>query len=478
MKRSRFWDVKNLILFVVFAVLSCGRAGTRFDSRTYRIPWPSDTDGALALRDVEISTLRDPEQFSGDAARVLVEPGDGGGSLAGSTPSGRYVVTRSGVMVPADYVTMQAVTAYAHVERLRAMDLSLGVGSVLSYPLSLGVEVQVNSYGQRAKNNAIYDAKLDSLLLVPYDQGGLPIALNGGVLAHEHFHFLFQRLVMSHVREPLAQTSCSGGTVVAGGGAVVAAAGSSGSAAVSARKSVATAADDEATTPTLTESWGADNGSTELAADRVAKTAAAIPPRVYNSYVLRGLNEGFADFYGWLYSNDVSFLAKSLPDQDDMRRLDSEPDRLPAETLIRRLLVDNFAPDQILPEATRAHNAYTLGTTYARYLRQLVDDLVASGRTRDDSKKLVAQAMLAVLPEIGARMETTYETAMLDPNFVVSRLLAHLPPLTKAICASFDDVRAPEASFVRPAACEAFVAPTTAPKADRALPKSTAGAAR
>jgi hypothetical protein len=426
---------------LVLAAASCGQPEDRFESATYRLPWRA-ADGVVALQDVEIKTLRDPRSFSGDVARILVEPGDGGTGLAGSEPQGRYVRSRSGVLVPADFVTMQAVTAYAHVEKLRSLDESVGASGVLAYPLSLGVEVHVMSYGQRAKNNAIYDAKLDSLLLVPYERGGLPIALNPGILAHEHFHFLFQRLVMSHVRDRVTQTTCSGGVVASGGEG-------------EAKPSVSRAADEEAKMPTLTESFG----ERPERVDKVAKTAAGIPARVYNAYVLRGLNEGFADFYGWLYSNDPSFLAKSLPEEDDMRRLDMDPDRLPAENLVRRQLVDYFNPEAILPEVTRAHNAYSLGSTYARALRQMVEELVSSGRSVEESRLLVARAVIAVLPELGAWMEKSYETEFISPNFVLSRLLVRLPTLTAGMCSSLEELRAPEAGYAAPAACQVALPP-------------------
>lgn len=419
--------MKSLILLLVFAVLSCARPGSHLSSNIYRLPWPSSA-GEFSLQDVEVSTLSDPEHFSGSSARVLVEPGDGGSTLAGSPPRGRFVRTSSGVLVPADYVTMQAVTAYAHVERLRAVDASVGADGVLSYPLSLGVEVHVMSDGQAASNNAVYDSKLDSLLLVPYDQGGLPIALNGGVLAHEHFHFLFQKLVLSHVHDTSSQTSCSGAVP-------------------------------EKVAATFPDSSSEEGSGLRNNDDLVEKTARGIPPRTYNAYVLRGMNEGFADFYGWLYSSDDSFLAKSLVDQDYMRRLDSPSGRLPSENLIRRLLVDNFHPAAILPEVVRAHNAYSLGSIYARYLRQLVNDLVASGRTIADARVLVARALIASLPEIGAQLDSTYENGFLSPNFALSRLLTHLPPLTREVCASLEDVHAADSAYVRPSACDAFQPP-------------------
>jgi len=425
-KRSRLWSAKSLILLLVLAAFSCGRPGSHYSASVYRLPWPG-ADGAVSLQDVEVSTLSDPEHFSGSAAHILVEPGDGGSTLAGAQPRGRLVRTSADVLVPADYVTMQAVTAYAHTERLRSLDASVGADGVLGYPLSLGVEVHVMSYGQPSSNNAVYDSKLDSLLLVPYTESGLPLSLNPGVLAHEHFHFLFQRLVLSHVHDAASQTSCNG----AAPPQVAATNPESG-------KVAATFPDSE---------------------DLVEKTARGIPARTYNAYVLRGLNEGFADFYGWVYSADDSFLAKSLPEQEEMRRLDSPPGRLPSENLIRRLLVDYFHPEAILPDVVRAHNAYALGSIYARYLRHLVDDLVSSGSTLAEARLLVTRAVIAALPEIGAQLDGTYESGFLSPNFALSRILTHLPPLTRPVCESLEGVHAADSGYARPQACDTFSPP-------------------
>ena len=194
--------------------------------------------------------------------------------------------------------------------------------------------------------------------------------------------------------------------------------------------------------------------------DRVAKTAEAIPASVYNAYLLRGLNEGFADFYGWVYSSDVSFLAKSLPEQYEVRRLDVDPGRLPSEALLRRLLVDNFHPESILSEAVRAHNAYSLGTVYARYLKRVVDDLVSSGRSMADARLLVARAVVATLPELGLKMESVYEREFVSPNSLIAMLAAHLPPLTSSICLSIEGVHASEPGYVKPSQCDAY-SPTT-----------------
>lgn len=443
MKRSRLSDTKFLTLVAALLassiVASCGKPGDRYGSSTYRIPWPSAT-GAMSLQNVEIPTLSDPEHFSGSSAQILVEPGDGGGTLAAARPVGRYVKTSSGVLVPVDYVTIQAVTAYAHQERLREVDTSVGVVDVLSWPLSIGIDVHLMSFDQVSTNNAVYDAKLNSLLLVPYDEGDLPISLNPGILAHEHFHFIFQKIVMSRVHDSSSQTSCAGGVAV---GAVDRAD----------SRADNRADNQKATSPAKDER--ADNET------QLEKTAAGMPAKTYNAFVLRAMNEGFADFYGWLYAHDDSFLAKSLPDQDEMRRLDRVAGRLPPESLVRRLLVDNFHPDKILPEVVRSHNAYVLGTVYARFLRHLAAQLEVGGLSPSDARLMVARALMASLPAIADLVTSTYENGYLSPNAVLKPLLANLPALSKDGCASLTQFRAPEASFVMPAACAAATTTST-----------------
>lgn len=414
MKRS------SLTLVLALVLASCGRPNSSSD--VYRLPWP-DESGEIALRDVRISTLSDPQHFSGSAARILVEPGDGGTTIVGAKPVGRFERSASGVMIPSDWFTMEATTTYAHIEKLRAIDERAGAGSALSYPLSVGVETSVTSYGQSSTNNALYDPKLNSLLIVPYNEGDLPIDLNPGILAHEHFHFIFQRIVLSRVKDDGLQTSCQGATV---------------DAAVTAQPETSKTTD-----------------------EKIAATAKAMPPHVYNAYVLRAMNEGFADFYGWLYSNDDSFVSKSLPSQYFARTLSVESGRIDNEGLIRTHLVDYFHPDQILPDAARAHNAYTIGTVYARFLRRIAQELEDAGTAPDEARFVVARALISSLSTVADAAATQYETAFLSPNVFLSSFVSGLPSLSKAMCTSIDEFHADDATYSRPAACAADPDPTT-----------------
>ena len=443
-----------IVACIVLSALSgCGRPGDGGASSVYRIPWPTagaegsgaENKGALKLQDIEIRTLTDPEHFSGATAQILVEPGDGGGKLSGTLPVGRYIRTSSGVNIPSDYSTLQAVTVYAHQERLHDLDAQAGAAESLSWPLSLGLDVRIVSADGTVRNNAVYDSKLDSLLIVPYSEKYLPISMSPGILAHEHFHFIFQKIVMSRVPDGGLQTSCRSGIAPA-------------------ENESEDGSGGDSDNQLVFKNDGTSNGTKiDSKVSRLQKTAQAMPPRVYNAYLLRAMNEGFADYWGWLYSQDDSFLAKSLPSEKESRRLDYGPGRLPTERLIRTLLVDREKPDAIISESRRAHGAYILGTQYARFLRSLAGDLVKTGLPISEARLAVARALVKTLPLIAEQVFAGYLTKFMDPNALLKPLLENLPPLSREVCLRVNDFYSPMNAYVKPKPCEKFslVTPVT-----------------
>ncbi len=449
MKLSSSRDVKCLIALLLAAVAlnlaSCGKAGDRFSSQTYRIPWPNDV-GDVSLQNVEIRTLTNPEHFEGSTARILVEPSDGGGRLSGERPVGHFVRTSAGPIIPADFITMQAITAYAHQERLHDLDQKAGAADYLSWPLSLGIEVHVLSSSGPITNNAIYDAKLNSLLLVPYTEGDLPMALSPGILGHEHFHFIFQNIVMSRVKDVGTQTTCSG----AAPASPPAEKKDVPSGPVAAKKPI----------PDFIYVAGSSPCS-RLLDDQQAltchQTAQGISKRVFNAFLLRAMNEGFADFWGWLYSHDEFFIAKSLPSEMNSRRLDWGSGRLPTEQLNRENLVDLDHPEKVLGEDGRTHSAYVLGSQYARFLRQSVADLVKeTGVSEADAGLAIARALIQSLPALSDLVAANYETEFFSPNMMLKPLILNLPKVSSGFCSHLNHFHARETSYEKPRGCEAF----------------------
>ena len=51
-------------------------------------------------------------------------------------------------------------------------------------------------------------------------------------------------------------------------------------------------------------------------------------PELFNLTYVRGLNEGLADFWGWLYTKDQNFMRFSFAGSNEGRSLDLKPDEI------------------------------------------------------------------------------------------------------------------------------------------------------
>ncbi len=414
----------SFALVLSLTVASCSRESDRFAGDTYRLPWP-DSEGQIALRPVQLKTLNDPENFEGSAARILVEPAESSGRLIAEKPRGRYIRSGSGTMIPSNYATLQAVTAYAHQEKLQSFDEKNGAATYLKWPLTIGLQVKVVDRGAIVNNNAIYDGKLDALLVVPYSLSDLPIALNGGILAHEHFHFIFQKAVLDRIGVQQSQ-GCQHGI-----------------------------AQTEAETPSAPQETETETGLDLDLGDEesIARAADEIAPGVYNAFLLRAINEGLADFWGWSYSGDVEFVGRSLPSEERVRRLDLEAGKLMDARAIRQSLVDLRRADKVIREDYRIGRAYLLGTQYARFLKGLVSALVEQGTSPEVAKGFVTAALVKALPTLGTAVVASYATDYISPNLILKPLILNLPDVKAPVCTALENFRATETGYQKPAAC-------------------------
>ena len=251
LKSKTFSRAALLALFSLLSLSlpSCGPLSDLESGFTslFQIPF-SGSDGQYSLQKIEIKSFDDPTSLHGQYARILVDPYESGGGIESSKPVGRFARTRDGVMVPLDYVTMLATSIHAHMERLHALNVEVGLNDAqVGWPATVGIEANVVNSKKRetVRNNALFEKRLNALLMVPYSDKDLPIGLNGGILAHEHFHRIFQALVLSKVE--------------------------------------------------------------------TKEEAPAGSVREFNETVLRAMNEGFADFWAWVYTGDAEFMRASLP---------------------------------------------------------------------------------------------------------------------------------------------------------------------
>jgi hypothetical protein len=234
-------------------MMGCNQKKVRDDHRIrVQIPW-ADSQGKYSLQVVELKTVSNLSRLKGLAARFLFVPGNVSGILTGEEPFVHYIVNSDGVIIPTDRFSIELFSLYAHLEKLREKDSLIGISKTA--PMTVGVQVHFEVNGKTEFNNAFYSSDLKSILVVPYVISDLlPLSINGGVLAHEYFHSLFDRFVFTPMGSDLKK--------------------------------------------------GFDETGIRVSDDRT----------VYRDVLIGGINEGLADFWGWAYAGDTDFILHSLSD--------------------------------------------------------------------------------------------------------------------------------------------------------------------
>jgi hypothetical protein len=433
---------------------ACTKAETPSSTSLYQIPWPTGT-GDYRLQNVPIKTLYSPDTFSGNFAHIIVDPYVADGALQGHSV-GRYIDIGENTFVPADYATVQATALYAHLEKLAELDELLGVSAKINWPLKIGLNANVVDERGAIRNNALYDGRLDSLLIVPYVEGRLPITINAGVIAHEHFHKIFQVFVMDRARKALSdriEKAKRAGAIFKMSQDETQ---DSALAHAPSQASEFSSACNWATPPPSVGFPELSGGSGSSPTQQRATTEVGpIAASVYNEFLLRGINEGLADFWGWVYSGDSNFIGRSLSDREnESRRLDVDTKQLPSPEIMKVSLASFERNGQ--SDAKRIGYAYSLGTYYSRFMRGLALK-VSGGRESDFLARVeVARALLQSLPSLGQQLEALIaQDEFISPNVFLNPLYENLATVTVAVCDELDHFTAPEGKIpVAPKSCK------------------------
>ncbi|KYG68442.1 hypothetical protein AZI87_04115 [Bdellovibrio bacteriovorus] len=340
----------------------------------------SNSKGSYSLDIFELKGITDLQTVAGKFVRFFLSPRIANKQLQGSAPQGRFIKNSDGAFIPANEMTQQLVTIYAHTQRLALLDEELGAGGVNKWPRDVGVAVKVRG---GLTNNAFYDGNTDSMLLVPYSSEGLPIPINGGILAHEHFHSLFYKLVMGderaqiHDRENFLERAIVEDLSVRH------------------RR-------------LLPISTGEEMSEAQM-------------HMYYHLAIIRGLNEGLADYWGWMYTGDPDFIAQSLPSEKATRSLKVRDEKsvnsLPSVENIKRSLNIFYsgAADKARFSDYVTGYAYSLGTQFSRVLKRYTD-IYSKARGIEDlqARKDIAKLIVKVLPKMKDdfdKLDLNYYTA-------------------------------------------------------------------
>ncbi len=312
----------------------------------------------------EISNLK---EVSGKFARFFYSPGSSGKQLIGSAPQARFIKSGS-VFIASDILSAQMATIYYHMQNLAGFDLKVGAGEINTWPRSVGLETQIVENDRTRKNNAFYDGITDSMMFVPFTGNQLPISVNAGIIAHEHFHSLFFKMV------------------------------------------VKPAIDEKKLMNSLVSAHESDTDSQKL--EKTSKPKIISEKKkalLFNEVYLRGLNEGLADFWGWLYTNDPDFMHWSLPDYSEARNLSI------SAAAVGHYITDEKINDAIddaiqiseQPRMALVDYAYFIGTPHARFLKQWVQMRMTDEKLLlDEAKVKVAQDVILYLTKLSEKVAT------------------------------------------------------------------------
>ncbi len=274
-----------------------------------RIPWFTD-NGKYALQDVELNTIHNLENVSGDAAVFFDNVYFTRNSITGDSVKARFSITSDDVYIPTNFKSLNLITVYAHIEKLNELTNKAGGLDLLSLPRKIAVNPHIRNLNEL--NNAFYLGTHDATVITPYSEADLPTSMNGGILAHEYFHALFYPAVMkqlyseyeliseSVVKEDVIYNNCiNGGDVPA----------------------------------------------------EIQITDAEL-----QKIFLRAINEGLADVWAWIYTGDNKFMGATFKISSLARDLGSSFDHLPSmngakldyEEIVRGLSTCKFRRNNLI----------------------------------------------------------------------------------------------------------------------------------
>ncbi len=380
----------QLICTSLLLGIFCGCAKKETQPTTFLLPW-MQPNGTYELTEVTLMTLKTPHEMSGTAAQVWVAPQLTTSGFGG--PIARPRLTKSGnVYIPIDAQSSLAVVMYAQLERLLLFEQKLGTAQHLKWPRRAAVELPVPGQTGSATNNAHYFPTLDVIGILPFSiSTGVPLSLNHGIVAHEHFHAHFQAAVLAPLQKSIPTRN-----------------------------------------PSL--DWLLDHqhlGTTVMATDFIFNSAGGMPYdiSILNEVVLRAWNEGLADLFASNYTGQADFFTPSLPEQKGKRALTEalSPLASAADLRARALEVPTYRFGELLGFA------YQQGTALAKLLYRIKKheaiDSIAFQRF------ITERLRTRVLPLAAAN----YRDNIMDFDAIVPVLLEELQ-LTRQSCDALEAV--------------------------------------
>ncbi len=348
------------------SVVGCTEKKISAQDGPIRVQIPSLSDKTYSMQEVELLTITDLSRLEGTAAQFFMEPTSQDGEIVGKAPAVRFMKSKEGVYVAMDALSLQLVTLYYQFERLMFLDQQIGVATVNIWPRKVAINARFSSEdGSLLQNNALYSSAVDTYLFVPFTSEDLPLMVNSGVIGHEHFHSIFNQIVM----RPLG--------------------------------------------------------------DRYPKSDLE---DLYLPILLRGLNEGMADVWGWIFSKDSNFVGRSLPSEKLSRRLDFDVLSMPTRKELSSLIAH-------VPPEYEVSISYKLGNKLARSIYGLSKVMLNQpGMTEDKVRIEMGKALVLTLSELRTFLDQKKPEDVMAPAQILFWFYKSLSLTTTAECEYFQNM--------------------------------------
>lgn len=382
-------------LISAFALVGCANEKNNC-GKSFLVLWPNSS-GQYEMQQVELSTLPNPYELSGGAAKVYYENGLTGSGFDGSVAQPRYT-SADGVCVPMDTASSIAVSVYAQFEKLFQFEEKLGTANMLPWPRKVGIDTQLLTPEGVGHNNAHYFSEGDATVVLPYSLGNsLPLGLNHGVIAHEHFHGHFQHEIMDKMNAVLEARP----------------------------QGIINPIDFLFYSVKPTEQI-----------DNVDYHS----NRSMNNFVLRAWNEGLADLFGAIYTENPGFFVESLPMLGSARTLTEGLKTMGTESDLRAVVFSlQQSPEQIVSYS------YAQGALLARLMYRLANSGV-------ESPQAFLKRVLTKLNTIPGGILETYDSKVMSTEDIVPFLLEGFP-VNRNSCAALEKALSKDMLFWRFQSC-------------------------
>lgn len=324
--------LKFLSFFMIFSGVLPACQKVEPDGGSYKVRIPlDDGSGNYRSSEVELRTVSNLQTMEGAAVHVkakghiIEKSGDDGKGLdidMGKVPTAQFVKV-NGVYIPADIDSLALTTAIYNLEKVKILTDTLLGNTEPSKPVDVIYDANVllnDSSGEQKRmvNNAAYISQKDFFIIVPYEMEKIPLGMNGGVLAHEYGHKVF-----SHITKNELDRAVASGSVTASDAAEI----------------------QKVFSNVSLSEW--------KARDANPSTTSEVTDLKANDVMVGSINEGFADYIGYLHSGNPSFISPSVESQEH-RDMSQEKASSKSDVAGKASVVD--------------HDVHHVGAFFARFL--------------------------------------------------------------------------------------------------------------